>query len=569
MTKFVPSEITTYSKTVLRYSLEVATGLTIELVLATHKARPRTSVSMDTQHFENSTLSAPNHSSRCTSGTSFDFGYDNSTEVDDTVAGIGSSSKECVLEPDYFPILHAPKIEHIPKTEHIRSVHGKYHCNLCPKKFIRASNLRRHRLLIHSKEGPFVCTICGQTFARKFMQTCHERLHSSEKKLVCRGELSAQPARAWGCGHQFAGAAALAYHFNSPGNVGRACIMTLLDKAYGKGKPIYTFPSVLLTQYPALKDFKLLPISALQKAPTEGGRSSSSDDSGYASYLDCLEPLSSLPYQAEAQTEGPQKAVSYHGSYSSLDSQVMPFPPSKNLRDPTDALTLLPERPETSEGSDGGVELLGLQLYSQGTSDSEGRSNYKVRHVSETNSFAQEKARTKDGNGHLSDSLSPDQSSSNSGSENEHDDISEASILDSSQRALIARLMDEICSSFFYQISHRPRQRGQEEQGSRETSSSSTEQTVTTKSFIDELHGSRKRRSHKEDEDPEDEDDGKYKRPRNQNTDDDHSKRARHFACPFHKFDASTYSSGNADPRVGLKYRSCGPPGWPNMGKLK
>lgn len=428
--------------------------------------------------------------------------------------------------------------------------------------------------------------------------------------IVCRGGLSGQPASVWGCGRHFASAADLAYHFNSQGKVGRVCIISLLDKAVEK-VGIYPFPSVLLTQYPVLKDFKLIQISAWQHAPTWGnsglsrneggyaarqnapsGRNSSlsPNDSGYESalHLDPSETLSISPAQVEAQTEGTQKALPYDGFLSSLESQAKPSPPWTNLQDPANDLTLIPDRPETSEDSDNslvetipsgdepdwegfsqGIALSGHQIDSQGTSDSEGRSSYEVHHVSKENTFAQEKAWTKDGNGHLSDSISPDQSSTNSGSENEYDDTSDASILDCSQRALIARLMDEICSSFFYQISHRPRQRGQEGQGSREASSSSTEQTITANSFIDELHGSRRKRSHKKDEDPEDEDNGEYKRPRNQNTDDDHSKKARHFACPFHKFDASTYSSGNADPRVGLKYRCCGPPGWPNIGKLK
>ena len=178
-----------------------------------------------------------------------------------------------------------------------------------------------------------------------------------------------------------------------------------------------------------------------------------------------------------------------------------------------------------------------------------------------------------DGNIHLSDnserSLSTDESSSNSSSENGYNDTSERSVLNCSQRALISRLMDEICSSFFYQVSHRPRQHGQGGQGSRETSSSSTEQTTTTNSSVGEFPGSWRKRRQREDEDPEDEDDGKRKRLRNQNSDDGHSTRVRYFACPFHKLDASTYGTGNADPRVGLKYRSCGPPGWPNIGKLK
>ena len=340
-------------------------------------------------------------------------------------------------------------------------------------------------------------------------------------------------------------------------------------------------------------------ISAWRNAPTGKRRltykdSLTSNDSGYESalHLDSSEPHFISPVQVEAQTEGPQKALSYYGSLSSLGSQFMPSPPLQNLQDPTDILTLLSDRPETSEDYDNSlektipsgdepdcegfsrrIELSGHHIDSQGTSESEEQSSYKVRHVSKETTFAQERVWEKDGNGHLSDypegSLSPNESSSNSGSEDGNNEISEGSILDGFQRALISRLMDEICSSFFYQVSHRPRQRGQGGQSSRQSSSSSTDQTITTNGFIGELPGSRRKRSQKEDEDPDDEDDGKNKRSKNQNSDDGHSTRVRYFACPFHKFDASTYSSGNADPRIGLKYRSCGPPGWPNIGKLK
>ena len=414
-----------------------------------------------------------------------------------------------------------------------------FQCNLCPMKFTRAYNLRSHLLIhsIRSGERPFVPTIYGKSFVHQHERKRHRGLHSSEKKFICsRSELSAQ---------------------------------------------------------------ELALIPAWQNAPTGRIRlttedSMESNDSGYESalHLDLSEPRRILPVQVEAQTEGSQKALSYYGSLSSLGSRFMLSPPLQNLQDPTDILTLLPDRPETSEHSDNslektvlsgdelecegfshGIELSGHHIDSQGTSESEGRSSYKVRHVSKEITFAQERAWEKDGNGHLSDrpegTLSPNESSSNAGSENGDNEFREGSILDCSQRALIARLMDEIGSSFFYQLSHRPRQRGQGGQGSGESFSSSTEHTITTNSFIDESPGSRRKRSHKEDEDPEDEDDGKNKRPRNQNSDDGHSTRIRNFACPFHKFDASTYSSGNADPRLGLEYRACGPPGWPNIAKVK
>ena len=481
---------------------------------------------MDSQHSEKSTLSAPDHSSRCTSSTNIDPGSDSNTKLGDTVAGIDSRSQECVLDQPNAGHFDMP---HTTKTEHVQNAGNTFKCHYCSSKFSSHRDLKSH-LRTQSHERPYVCTTCGKAFRRQNDRKRHEKLHSRKNDFVCRAELSAQ-------------------------------------------------------------DLAL--ISARQSAPTGSKLLSSysltSNDSGYGSvlHLELSEPLVIPPVQVEPQTDNSQEALPYYGSLSSLGSQVMPSPPL----DLTDVLTYSPNRPEASKKSEISLEKTILsgdepdcegfsrviessgQIDSQETSKSEGPSSYKVRHVGGETIFAQEKAWEKDGNGHLSDnpegSLSPEESSVNSGSENGNNDSSVGSILNCSQRALISRLMDEICSSFFYQVSHRPQQRGQGGQGSRDSSSSSTEQTIITNSFIGQSHGSWRKRSHNEGEDPEDEDGGKYKGPRIQKSDDGHSTRARYFACPFHKFDASTYSSGNADPRVGLKYRSCGPPGWPNIGKLK
>ena len=187
--------------------------------------------------------------------------------------------------------------------------------------------------------------------------------------------------------------------------------------------------------------------------------------------------------------------------------------------------------------------------------------------------FAQDLASDKDGNGHLSDeyegSLSANEHSVKSGSENEYDSTSEGSVLNCSQRALISRLMDEICSLFFSQVSHRPRQRGQDGQGARDSSSDTTERTITSNHSSNQSSVSRRKRIHEDDEDPADEDNDEHKRRKTQDSNDVPSTRERYFACPFHKFDASIYGNGNEDPRLGLKYRSCGPPGWRTIGKLK
>ena len=315
---------------------------------------------MEIHHSGDSTPSAPNPSSRCTIGTNIDSGYGSSTKLGDTVAGTDSSSQECVLErpdPGHSDMLHTTN------TQHVQSAVKKFQWNPCPSKFTNAHNLRSH-LLLHGGERPFVCTICGKTFAHQHERKRHEGLHSSENNLVCIGELSAQ-------------------------------------------------------------DLAL--ISAWRNAPT-GKRSLTykdsltSNDSGYESalHLDSSEPHFNSPVQVEAQTEGPQKALSYYGSLSSLGSQFMPSPPLQNLQDPTDILTLLSDRPETSEDYDNSlektipsgdepdcegfsrrIELSGHHIDSQGTSECEEQSSCKVRHVSKETTFAQERVWEKDGNGQI------------------------------------------------------------------------------------------------------------------------------------------------------------------------
>jgi hypothetical protein len=100
-----------------------------------------------------------------------------------------------------------------------------FQCNLCPKRFTRAYNLRSH-LRTHTDERPFVCSVCGKAFARQHDRKRHEGLHSGEKKFVCRGNL--KDGNNWGCGRRFARADALGRHFRS--EAGRVCIRPLLEE---------------------------------------------------------------------------------------------------------------------------------------------------------------------------------------------------------------------------------------------------------------------------------------------------------------------------------------------------
>jgi hypothetical protein len=56
----------------------------------------------------------------------------------------------------------------------------RFYCDLCPKQFTRAHNLRSH-VGTHTDERPFVCTVCGKSFARQSDRKRHEALHGGEK----------------------------------------------------------------------------------------------------------------------------------------------------------------------------------------------------------------------------------------------------------------------------------------------------------------------------------------------------------------------------------------------------
>lgn len=184
-----------------------------------------------------------------------------------------------------------------------------FQCNLCPKRFTRAYNLRSH-LRTHTDERPFVCTVCGKAFARQHDRKRHEGLHSGEKKFVCRGDLSR--GNHWGCGRRFARADALGRHFRS--EAGRVCIKPLLDEESQErervmldqqhqpqqslqpvpqplvmqglpgmdGQPTSNFvlPAALLAQYPALQTLQWDQIPAADDPSDIGGRSSFDASSG-------------------------------------------------------------------------------------------------------------------------------------------------------------------------------------------------------------------------------------------------------------------------------------------------
>ena len=176
-------------------------------------------------------------------------------------------------------------------------------------------------------------------------------------------------------------------------------------------------------------------------------------------------------------------------------------------------------------------------------------------------------------NGRLSEggpsSLSADEASLELESDGGYESTTERSILSRSQKDLISRLMDEICSSFFFQLSRGPRQRGPKSGES--FSSNDTQTSISTNNPYENGSSGKRRKRDRNDEDPGDERGHKRKRqPSKESFSSDLPlAEIRYFACPFHKFDMSTYSDRNGSPDLALKYRSCGPPGRPTIGRMK
>ena len=186
------------------------------------------------------------------------------------------SSTSSIPNRDYILELADPSRPNTGRPERVQKHPATFQCNLCPKKFTRAYNLRSH-LRTHTDERPFVCTVCGKAFARQHDRKRHEGLHSGEKKFVCRGDLGT--GGSWGCGRRFARADALGRHFRS--EAGRVCIKPLLDEEAIERQRLYdaqmmdqnmqsggmvpppsmkggnfAFPAALLAQYPALNQIQ-------------------------------------------------------------------------------------------------------------------------------------------------------------------------------------------------------------------------------------------------------------------------------------------------------------------------
>ncbi|WPG98561.1 Hypothetical protein R9X50_00135300 [Acrodontium crateriforme] len=263
-----------------------------------------------------------------------------------SLTGRARSSSNHSEQRDYILDLANP--ERSPSngadSKRVQKHPATFQCNLCPKRFTRAYNLRSH-LRTHTDERPFVCTVCGKAFARQHDRKRHEGLHSGEKKFVCRGTLQSGPQ--WGCGRRFARADALGRHFRS--EAGRVCIKPLLDEeaaerqkawmeeqqqaqaAAGMTAPqqsmmpqidmIGSFlPAAILQQYPALAglDWNSIPQGNPPNEDDYSGRSSFDASSGGEFYDDMSENDMGGPYPAGTQN----MATMNHMGNMGMDTQM-------------------------------------------------------------------------------------------------------------------------------------------------------------------------------------------------------------------------------------------------------
>ena len=73
------------------------------------------------------------------------------------------------------------------KTHIKRHTGNKDHlCHYCDYKSVDSSSLSQHIKMVHDKERPFVCSICGTSFGTKQKLTIHMNRHTGTKTHLCK-----------------------------------------------------------------------------------------------------------------------------------------------------------------------------------------------------------------------------------------------------------------------------------------------------------------------------------------------------------------------------------------------
>ncbi|KAM9823310.1 uncharacterized protein ACBT44_008123 isoform 4-T4 [Syngnathus typhle] len=91
------------------------------------------------------------------------------------------------------PLSHSEDTEESSKSDtdcegddkrSIKEAPKRFVCSACGERFARKSNMVTH-MRVHTGDKPFCCSVCGETFARKVSLKGHVATHTGEKPFTC------------------------------------------------------------------------------------------------------------------------------------------------------------------------------------------------------------------------------------------------------------------------------------------------------------------------------------------------------------------------------------------------
>lgn len=87
--------------------------------------------------------------------------------------------------PDCGKLVHKHYLKKHQEFVHSEGTLKRYSCGLCEKRFTKASDLRKHKNVVHDKLKPFNCTLCPKQFALKEQLRYHMDNHQNVRPHQC------------------------------------------------------------------------------------------------------------------------------------------------------------------------------------------------------------------------------------------------------------------------------------------------------------------------------------------------------------------------------------------------